>query len=124
MNDKIISKKRGDFFMRKKANHDHWQQIISNQNSSGLTQHEWCEKNNVNIHNFRYWKRRLASKPDSVVEQAETKWAIITSAESDVDENNIKSTLCIHVGKAMVDVSPGFDPESLSTVLSVLLKHV
>lgn len=110
--------------MSKKANSEYWQQIVLDQNSSGLTQHVWCEQNNVNIHNLRYWKRRLASKLDPVIEQAETKWAIITSPESDVDENNIKSRLCIHIGKAVVDVSPGFDTESLSTVLSVLMKHV
>ncbi|MBM7562878.1 IS66 family insertion sequence element accessory protein TnpA [Fusibacter tunisiensis] len=112
--------------MRKKANSEYWQQIVSDQTSSGLTQHEWCEQNNVNIHNFRYWKRRLVSeaKQPQKVDQTETKWAIISSSESDVDENNIKSILCIHIGKAIVEVSPGFDPESLSTVLSVLMKHV
>lgn len=118
------SQKRGDFFMSKKTNSEDWQQIITNQISSGLTQHEWCEQNSVNIHNFRYWKRRLTSRPDPVDDQSETKWAIITSPESDVDENNIKSTLCIHIGKTIVEVSPGFDTESLSVVLSVLMKHV
>ena len=112
--------------MSKKANSEYWQQVVLDQSSSGLTQHEWCEQNNVNIHNFRYWKRRLESEPKSIhaVDQLETKWAIITSSEPAIVEHNIKPTLCIHVGKALVDVSPGFDPESLSTVLSVLMKHV
>lgn len=112
--------------MSKKANAEYWQQIVSDQNSSGLTQHVWCEQNNVNIHNFRYWKRRLVSesKYSQIVNQTETKWAIISSSESDSAQKNSKSTLCIHIGKAVVDVSPGFDPENLSVVLSVLMKHV
>lgn len=112
--------------MSKKANSEYWQQIVSDQISSGLTQHEWCEQNNVNIHNFRYWKRRIISETKQLqtADQTETKWAIITSSESDVDDNNIKSTLCIHIGKAVVEVNPGFDPESLSAVLAVLMKHV
>lgn len=114
------------FFMSKKANSEYWQQVVLDQSSSGLTQLEWCEQNNVNIHNFRYWKRRLESELNSnhAVNQTETKWAIITHSEADIAAQTIKSLLCIHVGKAVVDVSPGFDPESLSTVLSVLMKHV
>ena len=112
--------------MSKKANPEYWQQVVLNQSSSELTQHEWCDQNNVNIHNFRYWKRRLELEPKSnhAADQTETKWAIITHLETDIAEQTIKPLLYIHVGKAVVDVSPGFDPESLSTVLSVLMRHV
>ena len=46
--------------MARKADPDYWQQQLTNQNLSGLTQAQWCEQNNINIHNFRYWRNRLS----------------------------------------------------------------
>jgi hypothetical protein len=33
----------------------HWEQIVSDFNSSGLTKTEFCKKNNLIIHNLQYW---------------------------------------------------------------------
>lgn len=55
--------------MNREFNQKKWQEIIDHQRSSGLTQKLWCEANDINIHNFRYWVNRLkvlASETDDV----------------------------------------------------------
>ena len=45
-------------------NQKRWQTIIEYQIASGQPQIKWCEEHDVNIHNFRYWKRRFVSHGD------------------------------------------------------------
>jgi hypothetical protein len=43
-----------------KERQEHWQTIIEAQGASGLTQSRFCTQQGINVHNFHYWKRRLA----------------------------------------------------------------
>lgn len=111
--------------MARKGNPDYWQQQLSNQISSGLSQTQWCEQNNINIHNFRYWKNRLSSKKQKAsCESNQTKWALVTSSERVVFDDSKAPSLRIHIGKALIEVSEGFDHNILSDVVTVLMKHV
>ena len=37
----------------------HWQAIIDAQATSGMTQVRFCADQDINLHNFQYWKRKL-----------------------------------------------------------------
>lgn len=50
-------------------NHEKWARYVDAQESSGLPQKKWCEANQVNHHNFRYWRQRL-KKEDTDINQA------------------------------------------------------
>ena len=47
-----------------------WARHIETQEGSGLSQKKWCEANQVNPHNFRYWRQRL-KKEAAKINQAE-----------------------------------------------------
>ena len=36
-----------------------WAARFSDQKASGLTVRQWCEKNEISIHKYNYWKHRL-----------------------------------------------------------------
>jgi hypothetical protein len=54
---------------KKEKNREKWAGYIDTQESSGLPQKKWCEANQVNHHNFRYWRQRL-KKEDTDLNQA------------------------------------------------------
>ncbi len=82
--------------MDKKANQQYWKQVMEDQGSSGLTQAIWCERNNVNIHNFRYWKRRLKDEEDSDTNNPDPQWALVTNSPGSTQANE-DSTLPLAV---------------------------
>ena len=113
--------------MAKNSNHDYWKQVISEQSISGMTQNQWCDQNNVNIHNFRYWKGRLLKKQVDTKEKSvvsQPKWALITESK-DTRRNGTKAdTISIHIGQVTIEVNDDFSSKTLSDVVAVLIKHV
>ena len=39
-----------------------WKERLEDQHSSGLTQKEWCAKNDLSISTLRYWIRRIKNQ--------------------------------------------------------------
>lgn len=110
--------------MSRKADPEYWNQILSKQNASGLTQAHWCDQNHININTFRYWKSRLSKSSQNHSKLSQTQWALVTSSKEIQKSNDIESsTLRIHVGKATIEVSQAFDSQSLSDVIKVLMEH-
>jgi len=110
--------------MARNANPEYWQQILSDQSASGLTQVQWCNQKNVNIHNFRYWKGRLTAAPITENESDDTKWALITKPKTKDPQDQDESVIRIRIGKATVDVAADVDLDALASVISVLMQHV
>ena len=40
-----------------------WKKLIEEQSKSGLSIEKWCLQNQVALHTFRYWRKRLSLKP-------------------------------------------------------------
>jgi hypothetical protein len=100
--------------MDRELNKQKWQDAIENQRSSGLSQKQWCQENEINLHNFRYWVRRLKTIE---TESDEVRWV---SLDSDTVSDIVKIT----VGKATVEVRRQTDRQLLSEVLGILMAHV
>ncbi|WP_422487372.1 IS66 family insertion sequence element accessory protein TnpA [Gudongella sp. DL1XJH-153] len=116
--------------MDKKANQQYWKQVMEDQGSSGLTQAIWCEKNNVNIHNFRYWKRRLRDEEDSDANNPDPQWALVTNspgAHKVIEDSSLplasKTGAVIKSGKLSVEFTGPVNIETLTRVMEFLISH-
>ena len=98
-------------------NQKRWQTIIESQIASGQPQVKWCEEHDVNIHNFRYWKRRL--KEDQEAPISSTGFVAITPKTS-----SKPSKLRITIGKAAIEINEEVDPIFLRSIVQVLSDHV
>lgn len=116
--------------MDKKANQQYWKQVMEDQGSSGLTQAIWCEKNNVNIHNFRYWKRRLKDEEDFDANNPDPQWALVTNSpgSTQVNENSTlplasKTGIVIKSENLSVEFTGPVNIETLTGVMEFLISH-
>lgn len=105
--------KRSNPELRKK-----WEQRISAYKESGLTQVKWCEANDVSIHQFKYWYRKIRDR--QLMSKANNQWVpvIIEDPKPVADES-----LQIKIGAASIEVKSGFSPSLLAEVIKVLKRE-
>lgn len=113
--------------MKRTSNSQYWEQVIADQTNSGLTQVKWCEQNDVNIHNFRYWKSRIKGNKHSNDTPLKPTWMLVTKSsaaptikpsESETGQIDLK------VGKVKMTLRNSVDSNLLSNVLEVLMQYV
>ena len=92
-----------------------WERRIAIFKESGQTQAKWCADNNLKLHQFKYWLKRL--KGSSAKQKPKTKWTSVEIEET-VEERN--ETLQIKIGEAAIEVKPGFNPAFLADVVRTL----
>jgi len=93
-----------------------WEKRIAKYRSSGQSVREWCEVSGVKPERLRNWLRR--KKAGSTETESTTWLQAVVSGPTPAEEN--EPGLLVKVGKASIEVKPGFDPELLSTVVRVL----
>lgn len=103
--------------MDRELNKQKWQEVIESQRSSGLSQKQWCEENQVNLHSLRYWVRRLKAIK---TETDEVRWVSLDSTRIAPAADIIKIT----IGRASVEVRKQTDKHLLAEVLGILMAHV
>ena len=93
-----------------------WVKRIQDYKASGQSVRKWSEANNVCEQQVHYWLRKF-SEPKTD-ESSLTAWleAVVTN-ESRVAKQPL---LFVKVGKAQIEVKPGFDPVLLAEVTKVL----
>lgn len=107
---------KGVDLISKAENQSIWETRISDQQASGLTQREWCVKSDINLHNFRYWKRRLG-----VIEsESSTKQRFVSISPIPVHP---VAPIQLRMGKLTVEVQGGVDLGLLDDVLKVLMRY-
>jgi hypothetical protein len=102
--------------MKKSDLRNEWEHRMADFESSGQSASKWCTANDVNIHQFWYWKKRLKLTQTPVTESA-TKWLPL---EMDDSIEQSKNKLIVRVGQAAVEVNTGFDPNLLADVVKAL----
>jgi hypothetical protein len=103
--------------MTKKQNEElrkEWERRIDIYKASGTTQTKWCKVNDVNIHQLKYWLKRLKAP----TEIKETEWVPITI--EDELSHGINDSLQVKIGQAIIEVKPDFNPSLLANVVKVL----
>lgn len=93
-----------------------WDQRVANFKQSGLSVKKWCDQEGLKANQLRYWLKKL----DESREVAEKpQWIPVTLVHPQSEGN--KKALPIKIGKVIIEVSPGYDPELLSDVVRTLI---
>ncbi|MBE3519516.1 MAG: helix-turn-helix domain-containing protein [Firmicutes bacterium] len=98
------------------ARRQQWQQWIAEYRASGLSAREWCASRGVKPDRLWYWLRRFRTEEES----GSTKWLPVDLSGVETKGQPEGGCLVVRVGKAAVEVRPGFDPELLLAVVRVL----
>jgi hypothetical protein len=95
-----------------------WERKIADYKASGQTQAKWCESNDISIHQFRYWMKRIRDHP---MEKASNPWVPVVIEDS---KPEVCESLQVKVGSVSIEVNPGFNPSLLAEVVKVLKANV
>lgn len=101
--------------LSREKNRQKWSDIIDRQISSSQTQAVWCQENDVNIHNFRYWRRRLQEAPLD-----DSKISFVTIKPKEVA---IEKSITLRIGAAILDITGDVDSGALDSVVQVLMRY-
>lgn len=100
-----------------------WTERIEDYRSSGLTAVKWAEDREVGVHKLRYYihKFNKEKKENLNKKSKDMQWTSIALEESVIKDKSHK-LLKIIIGKATIEVSPGFDIDTFELVAKVLSK--
>jgi hypothetical protein len=96
-----------------------WRERFDDYSRSGLSVSSWCAANDIPLHRYYYWRRRLScdpATPTKSVKTCEVDWLGLSVSGA----VSAPSVLPVRVGTAVIDVAPGFDPALLRAVVSAL----
>lgn len=94
--------------------HRKWEAKTADFRASGLSGAKSCEKHGFRKKQFYYW---LAKFKDAVAQaETPTQWLQVEMEEPEAPVSVIE----IKVGKAAIEVKPGFDPQLLAEVVRAL----
>lgn len=98
-----------------------WTERIEDYRSSGLTGVKWAEDKGVAVHKLRYYinKFNKENKQSSNQESREQQWASVVPIAQMVESKSIKP-LKVTIGKATIEVAPGFDKDTLKSLIEIL----
>ena len=96
-----------------------WRKRIDDCAKSGKTVVDWCYYNKVSVHQYYYWKRRLAAEPPKSTPQPPLiPVDILDPAQAPPPA--APAGLTLRIAGATIDVTPGFDPLLLRAVVGAL----
>ncbi|MGI6083323.1 MAG: IS66 family insertion sequence element accessory protein TnpA [Limnochordia bacterium] len=99
-----------------------WPQRVAENCTSGQSVAARCRENDLPDHQMRYWLRRLRDGEDD--QQGAHSW--IEVGWSDTTDSAVAaraSSVLIHIGKAAIEVGPGFDAAVLPDVVGCCQRH-
>lgn len=100
----------------------YWQETVEAWSRSGLSQVEYCRRHELTLSTFRWWRRKLRDRAVSLPNKISSK--VVNHSFLPVhllEPQSHHSFIEIHLpGERRIQVTPGFDPETLKKVLAVL----
>lgn len=87
-----------------------WREKLENFKNSGLSQSEWCKRNNEKMHCFKYWLQRL--KIDEMPK----------IAFEELTDSPQQYTIEIHRKELSISLPNGFDQKTLKECLLAIEK--
>jgi len=96
--------------------HEEWRARLESFSQAGKTVSAWCAEQEIPVHQFHYWRRRLAdlSTPPEGPAPHDGWLAVAVVPES------APGGVTIRVGGAAIEVHPGFDVALLRAVVQAL----
>jgi hypothetical protein len=92
-----------------------WKRLIASYRASGQTQAKWCEANNLKLHQFKYWLKRIEGSTPKSAPAASFTPVVIEEPTLRLDD-----TLQVKIGEVSIEVKPGFNPSLLAEVVRTL----
>ena len=94
----------------------YWEQQIEQWQQSGLSQAEYCRRNNLKHHQLVYWKRRYLKT------QTDVSFAAVQLEDLlDIPASPDQASLAVVIDNQFkVEVTEGFDPQLLRQLIAVL----
>lgn len=99
--------------MSRKELHKEWAHRISLFKKSEMTQAEWCDANDINIHQLKYWLKKMKKS-----QATSTEWVPMGIENELLDDSG--ESLKVQVGQAIIEVKSDFNPAFLANVIKVL----
>lgn len=97
---------------------DEWSLRFEEFSRSEMTVVDWCNLNLVRLHQFYYWRRKLAVKMLNAAPDAPSFLAV--NVAQDPVSPHCASGVTLRMGHAIIDVVSGFDPSVLRMVVAAL----
>jgi hypothetical protein len=93
-----------------------WEEHLGKWKSSGISQSEYCRLNDLALHRFIYWKKRLTRQGSPI---ALVEWPVVRHEGN--TSSSLGPPLCIVIaGRYRIEINSGFDPAMLDCVVRVL----
>ena len=98
-----------------------WTGRINDYRSSGLTATKWSEDRGIAIHKLRYYINKFNKEKKQNLNQTskEIQWASVVPKETNA-ENKSSNPLKVIIGKATIEIAPGFDKDTFQSVVRIL----
>lgn len=96
--------------MNRVQRREEWRERVEAFKASGQSMTEFCRSNGLNPRQMYYWCRQMSPVSGSV------QWFPVNVRNESVSEDS----LFIRIGKASVEVKPGFNPVLFATVIRKL----
>ena len=93
-----------------------WRDRLEDFALSEMTVQQWCDFNALPVHQYYYWRRRLANPKTDHNDNAT--WMALRVVE--VAPLPTPPGLTLHIAGAQIQITPGFDPQLLRAVVGAL----
>ncbi len=93
-----------------------WRERLERFAAGRQTVDDWCAREGVTPHQYRYWRRRLNGAP--LLGADGGPWVALNVREPDPSCSG--SGITLRIAGAAIDVNPGFDPALLRGVVQAL----
>lgn len=94
-----------------------WKERVAAWEASGQSVHTWCLENDVSTGRMYHWCRKFRNV-GNVVGDSSPQWIPVGINESSLP---LSGGLVIRVGRAEIELQPGFDQKLLADVMRTLI---
>lgn len=108
---------------------EYWRMVLEDFNESGLPRTEYCEKNEIKLTTFDYWKRRIndldATDPDGsrfaelIIDKGSDRTSY-TKRDIQSSTNQFTAQMVISCGKIFLHINTETPSELISRILEIL----
>ena len=92
---------------------DYWRKKIEEHKNSGFSMSHFCQKNNLSLDSFKYWKYRFRNADNAELTETHKSSTLSLIRESSSDNGRFLP-VCIR-DRSLTSVNPVFNPESSSS---------
>jgi hypothetical protein len=94
-----------------------WRERLDDFAQSNSTVVDWCYFNHVSVHQYYYWRRRLADNlPQATQKQGFLPVEVVETAPLPA----VTTGVTVRIAGAAIELAPGFDPATLCAVVAAL----